>query len=452
MTNEPWPDGLVLALDRDARRLGRATVLLGGDQGRLLRFRPGVLDRLADRATLRAVGRRLVEAGLAHPVPEPAPIDGVTVVVPVRDRAGQLGRCLAALGPVPVVVVDDASADPAAVARVAATHGVRLVRQAVNTGPAGARTRGLEHVSTPFVAFVDSDVVVTPSWVSDLLGHFADPAVGAVAPRVAATDGTSLLHRYAAVRGPLDLGPHPAQVGPGRRVSYVPTAALLVRRAALEATGFDPALRFGEDVDLVWRLVDQGWSVRYDPSVVVRHAEPGSWSAWLARRYRYGTSAAPLAQRHGDRLAPLVVNPWTLAAWLLLAARRPVPAVAAALVPAKRLHRTLRGAGLERAEAAGTTARTVARGVRYAVAGLGGPGTVTTAPVLVTLLLARRTRRWAAVLLLAPPLLEHVERRPSIDPVRWTTIRLVDDAAYALGVWRGCWEARTLLPLRPRST
>ena len=40
------------------------------------------------------------------------------------------------------------------------------------------------------------------------------------------------------------------------------------------ASGFDADLRVGEDVDLVWRLVDAGWSVRYQPSVTVFHREP----------------------------------------------------------------------------------------------------------------------------------------------------------------------------------
>ena len=48
----------------------------------------------------------------------------------------------------------------------------------------------------------------------------------------------------------------------------MPTAALVVRRAVLE-DGLDTALRYGEDVDLVWRLHDAGWRVRYDPAVVV---------------------------------------------------------------------------------------------------------------------------------------------------------------------------------------
>ena len=74
-------------------------------------------------------------------------------------------------------------------------------------------------------------------------------------------------------RSPLDMGDRPAEVQPGRRVSYVPSAALLVRRSALPEDPFDPALRYGEDVDLIWRLIDAGWRVRYEPGVVVHHEE-----------------------------------------------------------------------------------------------------------------------------------------------------------------------------------
>jgi cellulose synthase/poly-beta-1,6-N-acetylglucosamine synthase-like glycosyltransferase len=135
------------------------------------------------------------------------------------------------------------------------------------------------------------------------------------------------------VRGLLDMGARPAEVGPGRRVAYVPSAALIVRRSALGR--FDPELRYGEDVDLIWRLVDAGWRVRYDPRVVVMHDD----GRRLVKRFRYGTSAAPLAKRHPTRLAPLVLRPWPALAVALLLRRRPVLAVAAALAPAVRLRR-----------------------------------------------------------------------------------------------------------------
>ena len=88
--------------------------------------------------------------------------------------------------------------------------------------------------------------------------------VGAVAPRVRPVTGPSAAGRYLAARAPVDLGPRKARVAPLTRLSYVPTAALLVRRDAV-GRGFDPALRYGEDVDLIWRMVDAGWRVAVRP-------------------------------------------------------------------------------------------------------------------------------------------------------------------------------------------
>src|SRR6202012_5155309 len=97
-----------------------------------------------------------------------------------------------------------------------------------------------------------------------------------VAPRVVPAAGRrSTLARYLADRSPLDLGPDPALVRPGGAVSYLPTACVLVRASAFRA--FDESLRYGEDVDLIWRLVDAGAALRYDPVLTVRHCEPRTW-------------------------------------------------------------------------------------------------------------------------------------------------------------------------------
>jgi cellulose synthase/poly-beta-1,6-N-acetylglucosamine synthase-like glycosyltransferase len=76
---------------------------------------------------------------------------------------------------------------------------------------------------------------------------------------------------------------------------------MVVRRAAL-TTGFDEELQCAEDVDLVWRLHDADWRVRYDPSVTVRHDEPRSWRAFLGRHGWYGEWSVPLSLRHRRRL------------------------------------------------------------------------------------------------------------------------------------------------------
>jgi len=448
-----------LTVDHSVRMFNGDRMLLGGDPTQLLTLRPAAAGwpaRLAggDRA-VSGLGRMLVQRGLAHPQPRPMsalPNGLVTVVVPALDRIAGLERCLAALGQeAPVLVVDDGSTDRAGVQAVAGRHGAQLLRLTENRGPAAARNAGLAATRSPLVAFVDSDCHPPGGWLRATVPHFDDPGVAAVAPRVRAELGSSLLARYAFARGPLDLGPHQASVRAGGRVTYVPTAALVVRRAAVDGDAFDEELRYGEDVDMVWRLLDRRWVVRYDPRTVVVHDAPASWGAWLARLHAYGTSAGPLSVRHGSRVAPLVLAPAATAAWVLAMSGHPVGFLLATAAPILRLRGRLTRAGLPRGESLRVATTAVVRGVVATGEGLGGAGAVLTLPVLLAGLASRRTRPAATALLLAPPVLEWARRRPhAVDPVTWSLLRLVNDLAYASGVWRGSVRCRSVVPLLPR--
>jgi mycofactocin glycosyltransferase len=454
----PLPAGLPLVLDRSVRSHAGGLVLAGGEPMRALRLTPdgraavaALVDGTATADAALRLGRRLVDGGLAHPRPVVAESGAVTVVVPVRDRADALRRCLAALGrDALVLVVDDGSRDPAAIAAACREHGVAVLRRERAGGPGAARNAALARVTTDLVAFVDSDCEPDPGWLAALAGHFADPLVGAVAPRVrpaAPRAGAGACARFAAARSPLDMGPCPASVAPGGRVAYVPAAALVVRRDAL-GRGFDAGLRHGEDVDLVWRLHDAGWRVRYDPSAVVRHAEPERWPAWLGRRLRYGTAAAPLHRRHPGRLTPAVLRPWPAGAAALALAGRPGAASILVAANGALLARRVRGAGVPAPCALAWSAHAALRTAE----GAGRAATALALPALVAAAASGRSRRarTAALALLAgPPLLDWARRRPALDPLRWTLACIADDAAYGAGVWRGCLREQTAGPLCP---
>ena len=71
-------------------------------------------------------------------------------------------------------------------------------------------------------------------------------------------------------------------------------------------------------------------------------------------------------------------------------------------------------------------------------------------PVALPAAVAVRRMRWPlAALVLAPPLLDWLDRRPPLDPARYVAARLLDDLGYSLGVWQGCAERRTVRPLLP---
>ncbi len=463
----PLPEGSSLVLDPSVRVLDGGKVLIGGSPGRLLTLTEegvGALEVLLTGETAgessRRLGRRLIEAGMAHPrhsrpVAPVSVAERVTAVIPAFGRPERLAACLASLRrteegqALAIVVVDDGSADPAAIRDVCHRFDARLVVREANGGPAAARNDGLALVESELVAFLDSDCTVRDGWLAALLPAFDDPSVGAVAPRIRpAHDGgmrSAVLERFADGHSDLDMGDRPSLVGPDRPVRYVPAAALVARRSALEQT-FDVSLRVGEDVDLVWRLGDAGWSVRYLPEVEVAHREPASWPAWLARRFRYGTSAAPLARRHPGRLAPLELRPWPSLAALALLAGRPRAALAAVGVSAGLLARSVYGHHVPRclplrwsAEAAGWT-----------VIGIGHASTMLAAPGLaVALGRGKRSAAGVLALALAPPLVEWWRRRPDLDPARWALASLADDAAYGAGVWTGCLGSGSARPLVP---
>jgi mycofactocin glycosyltransferase len=459
----PLPAGFGVVFDGDTQFVG-SDVLFGGSPPRLMRLNAAgvrALGELRDGPVGSAAGgrlaRRLTDAGLAHPRPpamqQPAE---VTVVIPVRDRAGGLDRCLSALGTgYPVIVVDDGSLDQAAVVRVCDSHGAQLRRRPVPGGPGPARNDGLAMVSTPLVAFLDSDCVTGPDWIARLAAHFADPMVGAVAPRVRPITGQNAAGRYLASRAPADLGPREARVAPLTRLSYVPTAALLARCSAIAGGGFDLDLRYGEDVDLIWRMITAGWRVRYDPAAEVGHVEPDRWAAVLARRFRYGNSAAPLARRHPGLVPPLVVQAWPAAAAAALLAGRPLTALAAYSAGASQLVRLLHGwgvpargvlrpmAGSVRQTWLGTGRWSIQYALPAVAAGIARPGGRTPR--------TRIGRRLALASLLAgPPAAAWLRSRPRLDPVRFALGYLADEAAYGAGVYRGAAAERLAAPLLPR--
>ncbi len=489
------PAGFSIVFDPQTQFVGE-DVLFGGSPPRLLRLNPAGQRALAElrrgpvcSAAAGKLARRLTDTGMAHPRPPAGPggrppgsvLPDVTVVIPARDRAGYLDRCLAALGrSYPVVVVDDGSREAGEIAALCRRHGAALIRRPRPGGPGPARNDGLARVSTQLVAFVDSDCEAGPEWITSLAAHFADPLVAAVAPRVRPITGPGSAGRYLAARAPLDMGPREGRVLPLTRLSYVPTAALLVRRSALAAAApgaslpgaaprtdadpadgippgsgpFDAGLRYGEDVDLVWRLAEAGWRVRYDPAASVSHGEPGTWTRLLRRKFRYGCSAAPLARRHPGQVPPLILQAWPAVAVAALLARRPVAALAAYGAGTGQLIRLLHGwdvppRGVLRPMAdsvlqtwLGAGRWTIQYGLPVAVAALARPGGRTPR--------TRLGRRLAVASLLAgPPLAEWRRIRPPLSAASFSLAYLADEAAYGAGVYRGALTEKLLSPLLP---
>jgi len=459
------PDGAVVRLARRTRLRDGGGVLVGGAPARVSRLAPAARGLIADRALTvrdertRALAARLVDAGQADPDPRTLPagnVRDVTVVVPVFGRAAPLGRLLdsvrADLGDAPVIVVDDGSgpADAAAIRREATARGAKLVVLPRNRGPADARNAGLARVRTPFVLFADSDVVLLPGAVRLLLAHFADPRLAIAAPRVVGLDvpRPNAVLRYEQARSSLDHGADGGLVRPHSPLSWVSTTCVLARVSAL-GDGFGRGMRVAEDVDLVWRLVGEGWRVRYEPAARVAHEHRAAAGRWLGRKFVYGTGAADLERRHGPLAAPAVLAPWAAVLLGAVAAQRwwsaPV-AIGAAVWAARRTRRRI-GATADRGALA---ARLTAQGVSAALTQGSALAVRHWWPAFaVAALVSRRGRRLVLVSAVADAAIEYARLRPRLDPVRFLVLRRLDDLAYGAGAWWGAIRSGSLRALAP---
>lgn len=453
------PDGFAVRIGRHTRVIDDGAVLVGGAPARVARLAPAARALVADGvvvvadAASRSLAEYLLENGLADPIVTrlpPVELSRLSVVIPTKDRARLLARLLVSLpqGLAEVIVVDDGSDDPAAVAATVAAADARLLVHATNLGPAAARNTGAAAARTEFIAFIDTDVVLEPDCLPLLLRHFADPQLALAAPRITGVrdSGSTWISRYEDARSSLDLGAETAPVKPFTRVSWVPTTCVIVRADRL-GDGFDPALRAGEDVDFVWRLVESGSRARFEPAAVAQHEHRTAPSTWLARKFFYGTGAQPLAARHPRNVAPVVLAPWSVLVLVAAVSQRrwsaPVIAVTVGVVVVRIAgklphlrHPWRESLRLVRDGLLAATAQGIALFVRH-----------WWPLAIVGSLVSRRIRRATVLAAVADAAWEYARLRPGLDPVRFGVARRLDDLSYGAGVWWSSLRARSFRAL-----
>jgi hypothetical protein len=137
------------------------------------------------------------------------------------------------------------------------------------------------------------------------------------------------------------------------------------------------------------------------------------------------------------------MSPALLGAWVT-ALFSPVTAALIFIVDVARLTKTLAHTTEERRALARLATRNLVHSARL----LAGAITRVWWPiVLVLALFSKRARTVLAMASLLPAAVEWSRDRKSLDPVRFTALRILDDASYGTGVWRGAFRHRQTRPL-----
>jgi glycosyltransferase involved in cell wall biosynthesis len=227
----------------------------------------------------------------------------LSVVVPTRDRPGALSGCLDALSAqtaahrLEVIVVDDGSLEPLAVAATVARHpNARLLHGAGN-GPAAARNVGADGASGAILCFTDDDCAPHPDWAERLAEEIEGGAAAAAGRTLGAGGAVAAAAEFVA------HAPARATSSDGSRVTFAPSNNLACAKQVWESVPFDESYpdAAAEDRDWCARLAQAGYVLVSVEAACVVHRQDVTLRSFLQRQVRYGRGAYRFRRREGER-------------------------------------------------------------------------------------------------------------------------------------------------------
>jgi len=235
----------------------------------------------------------------------------ISIVIPTYNRLSSLKRVLAGvehqmvpLASFEVVVVSDGATDGTDqfLTEYEGPLNLRPVLQ-VNAGAAAARNAGIQTAVGDLIVFLDDDVVPAPQLLNEHLRVHADQGENVVVlgPMITPDDfdmapwvqweQAMLVKQYTAMAD--------GKWDPSPRQFYTGNTSLR-RSHLLSSGGFDTQFKRAEDVELAYRLADQGLRFLFNPQAVGYHYAQRSFASWLDIPYAYGRNDVIFASDKGQ--------------------------------------------------------------------------------------------------------------------------------------------------------
>ena len=200
-----------------------------------------------------------------------------------------------------IFVVDNQSTDNSVKFVLENFPDVKIIQHQQNLGFCEGYNQALQQIKTDYYVLLNSDVAVTSSWVTPLIQLLENnPRIAACQPKIKSYHNPSFFEYAGAGGGLLDRLGYPfcrgrlfqsieedqGQYNDSLPVFWASGACLFVRAAAYhQMQGLEPAFfAHMEEIDLCWRLQNQGYQIWYCGQSEVYHVGGGTLPASNPRK------------------------------------------------------------------------------------------------------------------------------------------------------------------------
>ena len=241
---------------------------------------------------------------------EPNYKTSVAVILPAYNEAKVINQTIVSLlasdhpDRFEIIVVDDGSTDDTyQTVHKAFAHEPRVqLYTKKNGGKSSALNLGISRTNAEVVVALDADTVFTRDTISQLVRHFCDPLVGAVAGNAKVGNRTNLLTRWQALEYITSQNLDRRAFDILNCITVVPGAVGAWRRAlVIQAGGFND-LTLAEDADLTLVIRRLGYTIRYEDAAIALTEAPDTVRGFIRQRYRWMYGTMQVAWRHRDVL------------------------------------------------------------------------------------------------------------------------------------------------------
>jgi cellulose synthase/poly-beta-1,6-N-acetylglucosamine synthase-like glycosyltransferase len=202
-----------------------------------------------------------------------------------------------------IIVIDDGSQDRTyKVAREAYPADVASGRLTVltkpNGGKADALNYALERIDEEIYVGIDADGVIAHDAITNLVPHFANPKIGAVAGNAKVGNRVNLWTRWQALEYITSQNFERRALDLFDVVMVVPGAIGAWRTAPVKTGGGYHSNTVAEDADLTMNLLEQGYSVIYEDQALAFTEAPVNADGLIRQRFRWSFGILQAIYKH----------------------------------------------------------------------------------------------------------------------------------------------------------